>query len=142
MRLDSVLPHQRYTKACDEDYMNDAQLAHFKKILLDWKNAITEHNIAAKNKLQADTSPTADLNDRASLEEEFALSLRSRDRERKLLKKINAALERIASEEFGYCQRCGVEIGLPRLEARPTAELCIDCKELQEKKEIRVREAR
>ncbi len=122
--------------------MKKEQLLHFKKILEDWKDSITEHNSAAKNRLQSDTSPLADLNDRASLEEEFALSLRTRDRDRKVLNKINAALERIALEEFGYCERCGVEISLARLEARPTAELCIDCKEIAERKEFRVREAR
>lgn len=142
MQLDSVLVKEKEILAADKTYMNEEQLAYFEQMLLDWKKSITEHNVEAKNKLQEDTSPLADLNDRASLEEEFALSLRSRDRERKLLKKINAALERIANEEFGYCESCGVEIGLHRLKARPTAELCIDCKEIEEKKEIRIREAR
>lgn len=125
-----------------ETYMNTEHLAHFKKILLDWRRAITEQDQVAKAHLQADTSPMADMSDRASQEEEFALALRSRDRERKLVKKINAALERIALEEFGYCENCGVEIGILRLEARPTAELCIDCKELQEKREVRITEKR
>ncbi|PID64034.1 MAG: RNA polymerase-binding protein DksA [Gammaproteobacteria bacterium] len=122
--------------------MNDAQLEQFKQQLLDWRNNITENNAEAKHKLQEDTSPLADLSDRASLEEEFALALRARDRDRKLLSKIDAALERIASEKFGYCENCGSKISVQRLEARPTAELCIDCKELQEQKEIRVRDKR
>lgn len=126
----------------NNDYMNAQELARFKHMLLDWKRSITEQDQAAKAHLQTDTSPMADMNDRASQEEEFSLALRSRDRERKLVKKINAALERIATEEFGYCENCGVEIGIPRLEARPTAELCIDCKELQEKKEVRITEKR
>ncbi len=127
------VPHYQTKKG--EAYMNEAQLEHFKTVLLQWKNAITEHNRDAKAQLQSDTSPLADPNDRATLEEEFSLTLRSRDRERKLLTKINAALFRIASDAFGYCEKCGVEIGLGRLEARPTAELCIDCKEIEEKKE-------
>lgn len=118
-----------------EEYMDEAQLEYFKQILLDWKASITAKNEDAKNRLQADTSPLADISDRASLEEEFSLTLRSRDRERKLVAKIDAALERIAIDDFGYCEKCGVEIGLKRLEARPTAELCIDCKEIEEKRE-------
>lgn len=129
-------------KQSNDNYMDDKELARFKQILLDWKHAITTQDLAAKQHLQTDTSPLADLSDRASQEEEFSLALRSRDRERKLVKKINAALERIAAEEFGYCELCDVEIGVPRLEARPTAELCIDCKELQEQKEIRITEKR
>lgn len=140
MSLDLVHIHESYQAEPGEEYMNAAQLAHFEKILLDWKSAITEHNDTVKVRLQADTSPLADMNDRASLEEEFALELRDRDRERKLIKKINAALGRITSSEFGYCEQCSADIGIPRLEARPTAELCIDCKELAEKKEIRFKE--
>lgn len=135
MDLSLVKRGQRYQPRSDESYMNAEQLAHFEKILLDWKKAITEHNKDAKARLQSDTSPLADLSDRASLEEEFSLTLRSRDRERKLVAKIDAALARIANEDFGYCEKCGVEIGLGRLEARPTAELCIDCKEIEEKRE-------
>jgi DnaK suppressor protein len=76
-----------------------------------------------------------DPNDRASQEEEFSIELRARDRERKLLHKIEKSLNRLANDEYGYCELCGVEIGLRRLEARPTADLCIDCKQLEEKKE-------
>lgn len=129
---DSFTP---YKAGKDEEYMNDAQLAHFREILLDWKRAITENNSEAKGHLQASTVHLSDLNDRASQEEEFSLTLRSQDRERKLVYKIDAALERISRDDFGFCEKCGVEIGIKRLEARPTAELCIDCKELQEKKE-------
>lgn len=135
MELHLIEKPSAYQLADDEEYMNEQQLAYFKQVLTDWKNAITEHNDEAKTRLQSDTSPMADLSDRASLEEEFSLTLRSRDRERKLVSKIDAALARIASEEFGYCEKCGVEIGLGRLEARPTAELCIDCKEIEEKRE-------
>ncbi len=123
----------------DKDYLNSEQQAEFEKILLEWKHNIIHDNLEAKHKLQAETSPLPDLSDRASLEEAFALDLRNRDRDRKLLNKIDAALERLATKQFGYCQSCGTMIGLARLQARPTAELCIDCKELQEKSEIRVR---
>lgn len=124
-----------YQAKKDEVYMNEKQLAHFEQILNDWKDSIEANNAEVKSQLQEDTAPLADANDRASLEEEFSLTLRSRDRERKLINKINAALERIATEDFGYCEKCGVEIGVARLEARPTAELCIDCKEIEEKRE-------
>ncbi len=137
MELDSTerIPH--YQAKRGESYMNETQLEHFKELLLQWKKAITEHNKDAKEQLQNDTSPMADPNDRATLEEEFSLTLRSRDRERKLVAKIDAALFRIANNDFGYCEKCGSDIGLGRLEARPTAELCIDCKEIEEQKEDR-----
>lgn len=135
MGLNSLRVSPSYHPHHDEEYMNSEQLAHFQTMLENWKIAITEHNEDTKEQLQSDTSPLADISDRASLEEEFSLTLRARDRERKLLSKIDAALDRIANEEFGYCQKCGVEIGLGRLEARPTAELCIDCKEIEEKRE-------
>ncbi|PIE45770.1 MAG: RNA polymerase-binding protein DksA [Gammaproteobacteria bacterium] len=118
-----------------DKYMSPQHLAYFESVLIAWKNAITEHDKNAKSQLRQDTEPMADISDRASLEEEFALTLRSRDRERKLIAKINAALARIANEEFGYCNKCGIEIGLKRLQARPTAELCIDCKQIEEKRE-------
>lgn len=124
-----------YKARKDEKYMNETQLEHFREILVNWKKAITEHNFEAKGHLQSDTSQLSDLNDRASQEEEFSLTLRSQDRERKLVYKINAALERISRDDFGFCEKCDVEIGIKRLEARPTAELCIDCKEIEEKKE-------
>ena len=85
--------------------------------------------------LQEDAANFADPSDRASQEEEFSLELRTRDRERKLTNKINETLEKIESQEYGYCEACGIEIGIRRLEARPTASLCIDCKTLAEIKE-------
>ncbi|PIE45817.1 MAG: RNA polymerase-binding protein DksA [Gammaproteobacteria bacterium] len=133
--LHAIKTVKAYRAKKNEAYMNTRQLEHFKNILLEWKDAITAHNKDAKARLQSDTSPLADMNDRASLEEEFSLTLRSRDRERKLVAKIDAAIARIANDEFGYCEKCGVEIGIERLEARPTAELCIDCKELEERHE-------
>ena len=115
--------------------MSDAQLAHFTRLLTDWKNEIVTDSDRTKEHLRDDRAPTADLNDRATQEEEFSLELRTRDRERKLLHKIDRALERIARKDFGWCERCGEEIGFRRLEARPTAELCIDCKEIAERQE-------
>lgn len=135
MELDTIKRVPHYQVETNEEYMNQAQLEHFRTVLLQWKEAITEHNRDAKAQLQSDTSPLADPNDRATLEEEFSLTLRSRDRERKLVAKIDAALLRIANEDFGYCEKCGIEIGVGRLEARPTAELCIDCKEIEERRE-------
>lgn len=135
MELDTIKRVPHYQVETNEEYMNQAQLEHFRTVLLQWKEAITEHNRDAKAQLQSDTSPLADPNDRATLEEEFSLTLRSRDRERKLVAKIDAALLRIANDDFGYCEKCGIEIGVGRLEARPTAELCIDCKEIEERRE-------
>lgn len=118
-----------------EEYMCDKHLEYFEKVLLEWKEAIINNSQQAISMLQSETGAISDLNDRATLEEEFTLTLRSQDRERRLIQKINKAIERIHSDDFGFCDRCGSEVGLKRLEARPTAELCIDCKELEEKRE-------
>ncbi|OPH37579.1 RNA polymerase-binding protein DksA [Moraxella atlantae] len=118
-----------------EEYMNDAQLAHFRKILLAWKNSLMVEAESTKNYIQDESTAMPDINDRATQEEEFALALRTRDRERKLIRKIDKSLTEINSGDYGFCQTCGVEIGLRRLEARPTATQCIDCKTLSEIKE-------
>ncbi|MPV85681.1 RNA polymerase-binding protein DksA [Ostreibacterium oceani] len=133
--LQHELKNASYQLEKNEAYMNARQLAHFKQLLLSMKESILDHASDTKVHLQSDTSKLADIADRASQEEEFSLTLRSRDRERKLIYKIDAALERIVTGDFGYCEKCGVDIGIKRLEARPTAELCIDCKEIEEKKE-------
>ena len=135
MELNIIEKIPNYQLSPNEDYMNEHQRKHFKTALLQWKNTITEKNINAKTQLQSETFPPADLSDRASLEEEFTLKLKSRDREQKLVAKINTALNRIANDNFGYCEKCDAQIGLARLEVRPTAELCIDCKEIEEKRE-------
>ncbi|AGI31979.1 TPA: RNA polymerase-binding protein DksA [Mannheimia haemolytica] len=119
----------------DEEYMNEAQREHFTKILKAWHSQIMEEAERTKSQLQEDMTNFADPNDRASQEEEFSLELRNRDRERKLLKKIEQTLYKIQEDEYGYCETCGVEIGIKRLEARPTADLCIDCKTLAEIRE-------
>ncbi len=121
-----------------EDYMSDAQKEHFSQILLAWKQELMEEVDSTIHHLQEEASNFADPSDRASQEEEFSLELRTRDRERKLIKKINEAMERIDEDEYGYCEACGIEIGIRRLEARPTATMCIDCKTLAEIKEKQV----
>lgn len=118
-----------------EEYMNDAQLEHFRAILMGWRKQLMEDSERTVHHMQDEALNLPDPNDRASQEEEFSIELRTRDRERKLLRKIDKTLDRIANGDYGFCESCGVEIGLRRLEARPTADLCIDCKQLQEIRE-------
>ena len=115
--------------------MSPAQYDHFRKILYAWRQELMEEADRTMHHLQDEAANLPDPNDRATQEEEFALELRARDRERKLLKKIEKALDKVDKGDYGWCEACGVEIGIRRLEARPTAELCIDCKELAEIKE-------
>ncbi len=124
-----------YESAPGEEYMNEQQLEHFRQILLGWKQELMEEVDRTVRHLQEEANNYADPADRATQEEGFSLELRTRDRERKLLKKINETLEKIDEEDYGYCEACGVEIGIRRLEARPTATLCVDCKTLAELKE-------
>lgn len=119
----------------EEEYMSERQKAHFRTILLAWKQELMEEGRRAVTNMQDEPLNLPDPNDRASQEEEFTINLRARDRERKLIRKIDRALERLNMDEYGYCEACSIEIGLRRLEARPTAELCIDCKHLEEQKE-------
>jgi DnaK suppressor protein len=127
-----------YEAAKGEEYMNDAQKDHFRHILLAWKQELMEEVDTTINHLQEEASNFADPSDRASQEEEFSLELRTRDRERKLIKKIREAMERIEDDDYGYCSTCGIDIGIRRLEARPTATMCIDCKTLAEIKEKQI----
>ncbi|MFK8021645.1 MAG: RNA polymerase-binding protein DksA [Pseudomonadales bacterium] len=124
-----------YVVERSEDYMNDAQKDHFREILNGWKAELMEEVDRTVMHMKDEASNFPDPADRASQEEEFSLELRTRDRERKLIKKIDSTLELIEIDEYGYCEACGVEIGIQRLEARPTASLCIDCKTLDEIKE-------
>lgn len=124
-----------YEPKDDEEYMSEEQLQHFRNILLSWKSELMEEAERTKSYIHEETSAMPDINDRATQEEEFALALRTRDRERKLIRKIDKSLAEIESGDYGYCETCGVEIGLRRLEARPTATQCIDCKTLSEIKE-------
>lgn len=127
-----------YVPAKGEDYMSEKQLAHFRNILDTLKRELLDDIERTVHTLQDEATVFADPNDRASQESDIALELRNRDRERKLIKKIDEALKRIEDGEYGYCDNCGVEIGLKRLEARPTATLCIDCKTLEEMRERQV----
>ncbi len=118
-----------------EEYMNEAQRAHFTVILNSWKQQLMEEVDRTVHHMQNEAENYADPSDRATQEEEFSLELRTRDRERKLIKKIDKTLELIEKDDYGFCDACGIEIGIRRLEARPTATLCIDCKTLAELKE-------
>ncbi len=115
--------------------MNAAQREHFKKLLHAWKKELMEEVDRTVNHMKDEAANFPDPADRASQEEEFSLELRTRDRERKLIKKIDKTIELIEADDYGYCEACGVEIGVRRLEARPTATLCVDCKTLAEIKE-------
>lgn len=127
-----------YQAKADEEYMNDKQLEHFRSILNNWKAELSQDIDRTVHTMQDEVTMFADPNDRASQESDMALELRNRDRERKLIKKIDETLGKINEGEYGYCNSCGVEIGLKRLEARPTATLCIDCKTLDEIRERQV----
>lgn len=124
-----------YQPSADDEYMSEAQLQYFKTLLTDWKEELLSEAERTKSYIHDETSTMPDINDRATQEEEFALALRTRDRERKLVRKIDQSLADIASGDYGYCDTCGIEIGLKRLQARPTATKCIDCKTLAEIKE-------
>ncbi len=124
-----------YKEKKGEEYMNTDQRAHFRNILETWKKQLMEEVDRTVVHMKDEAANFPDPVDRASQEEEFSLELRTRDRERKLLKKITGSLQDIDENEYGYCESCGVEIGIRRLEARPTANLCIDCKTLAEIKE-------
>jgi DnaK suppressor protein len=121
-----------------EEYMNPRQLTHFRKMLGEMKHGLSQDIDRTVHTMQDEATIFADPNDRASQESDMSLELRNRDRERKLIKKIDETISRIDAGDYGYCDSCGVEIGLKRLEARPTATLCIDCKTLDEMRERQV----
>jgi len=127
-----------YPSKRGEEYMNARQRAHFKKVLDALKVELSQDIDRTVHAMQDEATLFADPNDRATQESDIGLELRNRDRERKLIKKIDETIARIDKDDYGYCQNCGVEIGLKRLEARPTATLCIDCKTLDELKEKQV----
>jgi DnaK suppressor protein len=122
-----------------EEYMNKDQLEHFRQLLLAWKRELMEEVDRTMLHMKDDAANFPDPNDRATQESEFGLELRTRDRERKLLKKIDSALARIDDGTYGYCEETGDEIGLRRLEARPVATLCV---EAQERRELAERQFR
>jgi DnaK suppressor protein len=121
-----------------EEYMSVQQREHFKQVLAALRDDLSADIERTVHAMQDEATVFADPNDRASQESDIALELRNRDRERKLIKKINQTIARIDAEDYGYCDSCGAEIGLQRLEARPTATLCIDCKTLEEMRERQV----
>jgi DnaK suppressor protein len=118
-----------------EEYMNENQVSHFRNILMTWKKELMEEVDRTVHHMQDDAANFPDPNDRATQESEFSMELRARDRERKLIKKIDESIQNLENDDYGYCEACGVEIGVKRLEARPTATLCIDCKILDEIRE-------
>ena len=126
---------QPYVVQRGELYMSREQLAHFRRILEAWKRDLMVEVDRTVSHMKDEAANFPDPADRATQEEEFSLELRTRDRERKLIKKIESTLELIDQDEYGFCEECGVDIGIKRLEARPTATLCIDCKTLEEIKE-------
>ena len=115
--------------------MNDEQIEHFQGILFNWRGELVDEVSRTVSHMKDEAANFPDPADRATQEEEFSLELRTRDRERKLIKKIDSTLDRLQNDDYGYCDACGIEIGIQRLEARPTATLCIDCKTLAEIKE-------
>jgi DnaK suppressor protein len=124
-----------YKPKKNEAYMSDAQMEHFRDILQKWRLELMEEVDRTVGHMRDEAANFPDPADRATQEEEFSIELRTRDRERKLIKKIDQTIDRLDQNDFGYCDTCGIEIGLRRLEARPTASQCVDCKSLDEIKE-------
>ena len=128
-------PISSYKGRKGEKYMSAAMKKHFNAVLIEWREHLRDEMQKTFDHLKNKGESYADPIDRASQEEEFAFELRTRDRERKLLNKIASSLEQSKQDDYGYCYACGIEIGVKRLEARPTATHCIDCKTLDEIKE-------
>ena len=127
-----------YKEKKSEEYMNENQREHFKLILKAWRRELMEEVDRTVSHMKDEAANFPDPADRATQEEEFSLELRTRDRERKLIKKIDKTLVRVEEDDYGFCDQCGVDIGIRRLEARPTADLCVDCKTLDEIKERQI----
>lgn len=124
-----------YRPSEDEEFMNERQLEYFKQKLLDWKEEILRESRDTVSHLQTETENHPDLADRASSETDRALELRTRDRQRKLISKIDEAIRRIEDGSYGYCEETGEPIGLARLEARPVATLSLEAQERHERRE-------
>ena len=133
--LSKFLDFKPYKAKKGEDYMSPDQIDHFKKILLDWKNLLMKEADKTVEHMKNDSTKLSDPNDAATQEEEFRLELRTRDRERKLIMKIDQALQRVDDGAYGYCEDTGEPIGIKRLEARPIATLCIEAQERHERLE-------
>jgi len=134
-KLEAPQEFTPYTPDEGEEYMNEAQRVHFRGILVQWKRELMEEVDRTMHHMKDEAANFPDPNDRASQESEFSLELRTRDRERKLIRKIDQGVSRVDRDDYGFCDTCGMEIGIRRLEARPTATLCVDCKSLDEIRE-------
>lgn len=132
MGLEGIQPYQPKD---NEEYMCEAQKEHFRLILNTMRRQLMEDVDNTVNNMRDDDKNLSDFTDRASKEETLSIMLRTRDREGKLLKKIEESIDRLEHDDYGYCEACGIEIGIRRLEARPTAVLCIDCKTIDEIRE-------
>lgn len=133
--LEGVSTFTPYEPAKGEEYMGRAMRDHFSTILVSWRRELMEEVDRTVTHMKDEAANFPDPNDRATQESEFTMELRARDRERKLIKKIDEAIDLVDNNDYGYCESCGVEIGIRRLEARPTATLCIECKTLDEIRE-------
>ena len=129
---------KNYKPTQKEKFMNAKMKEYFKQKLLNWKNELLKESSQTLNNLQSDNEAKADITDRASEEIDRSFELRTRDRERKLINKINSALQRIEDGSYGYCEETGEPIGLKRLEARPVATLSLEAQEMHEKAEKRL----
>lgn len=136
-KTETVLIHgiKPYKIKKREEYMSPAHRDHFRAILNAWRAELLDEVSRTVHAMQDETVSHPDPNDRASQETDMSLELRSRDRERKLIKKIGESIALIDANDYGFCDKCGVDIGIRRLEARPTANLCVDCKTLDEIRE-------
>ncbi len=130
--MDKIVLTEGYKPSTDEEYMNPMQLEYFKQKLLKWRDDLLAESRETLTHLKEETWNEPDLNDRASVETETTIELRTRDRYRKLIDKIESAIERINKGGYGYCEETGEAIGLKRLEARPVATLCIEAQERHE----------
>lgn len=133
-RMPTELP-EGYNPAADDDYMGPLHLEYFRQKLMQWRNELLTESESTINHLKEENWQEPDITDRATLETDAALELRTRDRYRKLINKIDAALNRIKEGTYGYCDETGEEIGIPRLEARPIATLTIEAQEKHERLE-------
>lgn len=129
-----------YTPNENETYMNASQLEYFKQKLIKWREELQKETVETLHHMQEESLNEPDINDRASTETDRSMELRTRDRERKLIQKINQALERIDDGTYGFCEETGVPIGIARLNARPIATLCLEAQELHERLEKTYRE--
>ena len=134
MKAEVIVP-DNYRPADDEPFMNDTQLAYFRRKLLAWKSELMSDSKETIETLQDNTRAIPDISDRASEETDRALELRTRDRQRKLVSKIDAALRRIEEGEYGYCEETGDPISLRRLDARPIATMSLEEQERHERRE-------